>query len=316
MSDYVLGLDGGGTKTLLAIADRAGHVVFHARAAGIGPIENPDWAETLRTLTQSVAEYTSRIAYASFGMPSYGEMPAVSAAQEDAALAGSGFPHCVLNDVHTAFEGAFIGQPGVLLLAGTGSMVWAEDAAGKQIRVGGWGHGFGDEGSAFWIGQAAIAAFSHCLDGRGQDQAFADALAHRLGLPVENRADALTAWYYEGADPRVKVAALARDVDGLAEQGNATAKTILTQAAIHLSLHVRGAWRRLPSLPDRVWCGVGSIMNSGHVTDYLQTLLETPPISPALPPVGGALWRAATNAGWPMDSAWIDQLRTELSCQS
>lgn len=316
MSDYVLGLDGGGTKTVLALADRTGHVVFHARGAGIGPLENSQWQETLRALMQRAADYASRIAYASLGMPSYGEMPAVSAAQDAAAAAVSSFPHCVLNDVHTAFEGAFTGRAGVLLLAGTGSMVWAEDASGRQIRVGGWGHGFGDEGSAFWIGQAAITGLSHCLDGRGQDHDFADAMAGLLGLPVDKRAGALAEWYYGGADPRVKVAALARAVDGLAESGNATAKTILIQAAIYLSLHVRAAWRGLPSLPEGVWSGVGSTMNSRHVSRHLERLLETPPMAPSLPPVGGALWRAAIHAGWPVDAAWIDQLGTELSCQS
>jgi glucosamine kinase len=135
-------------------------------------------------------------------------------------------------------------------------------------------------------------------------------------LPHGGQAEALMAWYHADGDPRVKIAALAREVDRLAESGNATAKAILFEAAGHLSLLARAAWRRLPSLPAGVWSAVGSIMNSRHVTRHLIALLETPPVPAALPPVGGALWRAATNAGWAIGPDWVERLRTELSHQS
>ncbi|HEX3983427.1 MAG TPA: BadF/BadG/BcrA/BcrD ATPase family protein [Acidisoma sp.] len=316
MSDLVLGIDGGGTKTVLALADRAGHVVWQKRAPGIGPHENPAWLPTLQALMATASAYGDRVAYGAFAMPSFGEIDRVSAEQAAAAQQLGHFPHCVLNDVHAAFEGAFVGQPGVLLLAGTGSMLWAEDGAGAQIRVGGWGQGFGDEGSAFWIGRAAIAGLSQCLDGRAADPDFAAAMSRLLALPAEGQAEALLDWYCEVPDPRVKVASLAREIDRMAETGNATATTILTEAAAHLALHVRAAWQRLPTLPEGVWSAVGSIMNSRVVARHLVTLLDTPRVPAALPPVGGALWRAATNAGWAASPAWIDRLRTELSLQS
>lgn len=316
MTDLVLGIDGGGTKTELAIADRRGHLVLHRVGAGIGPIETPDWPEVLARLVREAEGFGPRIAYASFGMPSFGEIPAVASRQRQVAAALAAYPHCVLNDVHTAYEGAFLGRPGVLLLAGTGSMVWACNAAGRHIRVGGWGHGYGDEGSAFWIGQQGVAMLSHCLDGRAQDMDFAAAMVEHLNLPAEGCAEALADWYHNGPDPRVKVAALAAVVDQLANAGNATAKSILAQASAHLALHVRAAWNRLPSLPMGVWAAVGSVLRSRIIAEHLSRLLETAPTDPALPPVGGALWRAATNAGWAVDAAWIDRLRSEFPPQS
>jgi glucosamine kinase len=316
MTDLVLGIDGGGTKTELALADREGRLVLHRVGAGIGPIETPDWPEVLAQLMRNAENFSPRIAYASFGMPSYGEIPAVAARQRQVAAALGPSPHCVLNDVHTAYEGAFVGRPGVLLLAGTGSMVWACNATGRNIRVGGWGHGYGDEGSAFWIGQQAVAMLSHCLDGRAQDMDFAAAMVEHLNLPAEGCAEALADWYHNGPDPRVKVAALAEVVDGIANAGNATAKAILAQASAHLALHVRAAWNRLPSLPLGVWAAVGSVLRSRILAAHLARLLETMPTAPALSPVGGALWRAATNAGWPVDAAWIDRLRSEFPPQS
>lgn len=309
MSDLVLGIDGGSTRTALAVADREGRVLLHRRAGGIGPLETPGWPEILAWLMQQAEAYGPRIAYASFAMPRHGEIASVAAQQIAVAADLARVPHCVLNDAHTAFEGAFLGQPGVLMLAGTGSMVWARNAAGRHIRIGGWGHGFGDEGSAFWIGQEAIVMLSHGLDGRAQDVDFTVLMAGHLALPEEGRAEALLDWYHAGGDPRTKVAALARLVDRLADAGNATAKTILAEAAVHLAMHVRAAWRRFPSLPLGVWSAAGSIMQSRHVTGHLTRLLETHPRSPVLPPLGGALWRAATNAGWPVDAAWIGRLR-------
>lgn len=312
MTDFILGLDGGGTKTLLTLANRHGQVVYQRQMAGIGPIENSAWQETLACLLTAVSSAPGRIVFGVFGLPSYGEMPGIGNAQEEAVARLSFFPYDIINDVHAAFDGAFTGNPGTLLLAGTGSMVWAEDEAGTTIHVGGWGHGFGDEGSAFWIGHTAITAFSHCLDGRAEDAVFVEAMAFILALPATNRAAALSDWYYGKADARVKVAALARAIDSLANSGNATAKTILQQAADHLSRHVRAAWRLLPSLPTKGWSAVGSVMNSRHIIVHLEENLETSPLPPALPPVGGALWRAATNAGWQVDTAWIETLRAEL----
>ncbi|GAB0117103.1 N-acetylglucosamine kinase [Acidisoma sp. 7E03] len=313
MSDLVMGLDGGGTKTELAVADREGRVLLHRIGAGIGPIETPGWPGVLAHLVQELGPLAGRLREAAFGMPSYGEIPEVSEAQRAAAAACGIAAHSVINDVHLAYEGAFLGKPGVLLLVGTGSMVWACNAAGRHIRVGGWGHGYGDEGSAFWIGQQAVTMLSHCLDGRAQDMDFAAAMADHLGLAAEGRAEALGVWYYAHPDPRVKVAAVARMVDRLAEQGNATAKAILIQAAVHLAMHVRAAWNRLPSLPLGVWSAAGSVMQSRTLSTHLSRLLETAPVSPALPPVGGAVWRAATAAGWAVDAAWIDRLRDQLS---
>ena len=316
MTDLVLGLDGGGTKTELALADREGRVLLHRVGPGTGPLETPDWQQRLDKLVAETAPFRTRIAFAAFGMPSFGEISTISARQIEAAGTLSPHPHCVLNDVHAAYEGAFVGQPGVLLLAGTGSMVWAEDAAGQPLRVGGWGHGYGDEGGAFWIGRQAVAHLSHCLDGRAEDQDFAALMVAHLDLSAEASAEALASWYYADPDPRVRVAALARTVDGFAEQGNAAAEAILTEAAWHLARHVRAAWKRGPSLPAGRWSGAGSVLRSRTVSAHLARLLETTPIPAALPPVGGALWRAATNAGWAVDTAWIDRLRDQLLPQT
>jgi len=313
MSRLVMGLDGGGTKTLLALADREGRLALLERASGIGPIENPRWRETLAGLLARLGPHREEIAFGVFALPSYGEMAELSAAQ-DAALAGlAGFPHGLGNDVQIAFEGAFAGGAGVLLLAGTGSMAWAGDAQGRQIRVGGWGHGFGDEGSGFWIGREALGCMSRIIDGRLPDAAFAAPLAARLRLPGERQADALMTWFHGAANVRAAVAGLAGAVDDLAEHGNATAGELLQRAAAWLAEHVETAWRRLPSLPPGRWSIAGGVGQSRIVCECLARRLHAAPLPLELPPVGGALWHAAKQAGWPADATWIRQLARSLA---
>src|SRR5690625_7776141 len=70
------------------------------------------------------------------------------------------------SDVYAAHVGAFSGGPGLLISAGTGSMVLGVDSAGNRVRAGGWGYLYGDEGSATWIAREAIRAALQTTDGR------------------------------------------------------------------------------------------------------------------------------------------------------
>ena len=65
----------------------------------------------------------------------------------------------VVGDGPIALESAFGAGPGIIVIAGTGSIAYGRDANGTTARVGGWGFAVSDEGSAHWIGRAAIAAF-------------------------------------------------------------------------------------------------------------------------------------------------------------
>lgn len=302
---WVLGLDGGGSKTALAYVSGAGEVVGPLYAPGINPFDRPDWEALMRDFL-SAHPAPGPLVRASLGLPGYGESPAISAQQAAvcADLLGR-CPHSVMNDVEAAFVGAFAGGPGALLLAGTGSMVWAEDCSpqggARQLRVGGWGEGFGDEGSAYWIGRRALELASQALDGRHADTGFAGALLTPVlgGPPTQ---PGLLTWYYEQAHVRSGVAALARLVDGLADAGQPTARTILLEASRVLAQHVSAARRGLdrPALP---WSYAGSVLGSGTVLGALTTLLG-PPQPPALPPLGGALFHAASRAGFTTDTDW------------
>jgi N-acetylglucosamine kinase-like BadF-type ATPase len=75
-------------------------------------------------------------------------------------------PIDVVGDIQTALEAAFASGPGVIVIAGTGSIAYGRDQQGRIARAGGWGFAIGDEGSAHWIGRAAVSAVLRAADPR------------------------------------------------------------------------------------------------------------------------------------------------------
>ncbi|GHF38183.1 N-acetylglucosamine kinase [Deinococcus metalli] len=295
---WILGLDGGGSKTALAYLGPGGQVSGPYTAPGINPFDRPGWAADL-TAFLAAHPAPGPLAHATLGLPGYGESPAITAQQDEVCRSVLGVPHSTMNDVQAAFVGAFPDGVGALLLAGTGSMAWASDGA-RHVRAGGWGDGFGDEGSAYWIGRAALSLASQALDGRHPDAAFAqDLLCPLLGGKVTP--ERLLEWHHGLAHVRSGVATVARTVDQLAATGQATALALLQSAAHELARHVHAVRAQLdaPSLP---WSYAGSVTASRPLRDALVRELACEPTAPALPPLGGALYHAATRAGH--EPAW------------
>ncbi len=308
MPEWILGLDGGGTKTVLAVANRDGTVREVVAGAGINPFDNPVWQSELRRILDQVSLTPDQIAFSSFGMPGYGESESISAAQLAAARDWAGERIAVQNDVAVAFTGALAGQPGVLVLAGTGSMAWAENAD-RVIRVGGWGQGFGDEGSAHWIGLQALQKLSWSIDGRLLDGEFRRGLLEHVGI----KEGELIAWFYSLAHPRPKIAALAKVVDNLAGLGNLTAKHILLEAAQLLSQLGLAAQKQL-KLEQTSFSCAGSVFKSLMVRETVKHRLSTLGIwfEPVGSPLSGALFSAAQNAGWDVNQHWLKQINQNL----
>lgn len=309
MSGCVLGLDSGGSKTLLAIADRQGQVLTLQAGGGLDPTANPHWQRQLAACLQRASD--APLAAAVLGLPLHGEIAQYSAAQCEVARLALSCPVEVANDVRIAFDGAFTGESaGVLILAGTGSMAWAcrHEPGAQAVRVGGWGDIFGDEGSAYWIGAQALAVASRSLDGRARERRFTQALLDHLHLAP----DQLAGWVYERPNRRAEVAALAQHVSAWAAAGDGAAATLLATAAEHLAEHVSTAWAALGLQGAPVWRYAGGVFSNPSIIEQLTQRVGSAPLPRRLPPVGGALWRAAHNAGWNPDNSWIQRLSSSL----
>lgn len=307
----ILAIDGGGSKTILAMASRGGEIGTWLEGAGINPVDNADWRSNLAALFKAAGPDKARAELGVLALPSFGETEPVSVLQERTAAALLDCRHVLLNDVDAAHAGAFAGGSGVLILAGTGSMAWARDEEGQSIRVGGWGDAFGDEGSAYWIGREALACVSKALDGRLEASALTSRVFSCLGLDIRSPLDALLRWHIGLNHPRSEIAALATVIDDLAEGGDAVATGLLDCAADHLALHVEAAWRRLRQ-PSR-WSYAGGVFASRRILARLTERLGRQPDIPRLPPIGGALLRAARDLDWPVDEAWIERLGASIA---
>jgi N-acetylglucosamine kinase-like BadF-type ATPase len=159
---YFLGVDGGGSKTTAAIGDESR--ILATAAAGpsnIVRVGEPQARESLhqcvRQACAAAAITPAQIAHTCIGA-------AGAARPEIAALIRRALAEIlpsaidVVGDTQIAVEAAFDDGPGVIVIAGTGSIAYGRDAHGATARAGGWGFVISDEGSAHWIGRAAVTA--------------------------------------------------------------------------------------------------------------------------------------------------------------
>ena len=120
------------------------------------------------------------------------------------------------------------------------------------------------------------------------------------------------AWEF-APDSEFGFADLARTVDALADGGDATAIAILEEAAGFLA-DLGLAARRAFGQPSLAWSHAGSVFRSRLIREELEQRLG-PPAAPKLPPVGGALWRAAELTGWPVDAGFIRSVAAHFENQ-
>ena len=161
----------------------------------------------------------------------------------------------VLPDYVAAWWATTVGAPGILLIAGGGTVVYGRDAEGRDCRIGGWGHRLGDEGSAYWLGLEAVR---HCLrahDGLDQPGQLYGQVLSQLGRTSPREvADGI----YGGEIADDQVAAVAPTVVALAKGGDPTCRRLLEEASRHLAEMVSAAVRQLGPLPVWLWGGVAT----------------------------------------------------------
>jgi len=242
---HVLGIDAGGTKTVCLLADQSGAVLAESR----GPGANLHAAGELaveRVLQDVMGQAIGGRAIAPgaiclgiAGVDGNEEARTVCAMM---ARIGYGARTLVVNDALIALVSGAHDAPGIVIIAGTGSIVYGRNENGEAARAGGRGHMIGDEGSGYWIGREALAAVMRAADGRGpQTQLSSDILAY-FGIRDVSRLPRIV---YDRAHPRMAVAALGPLVQQVAARGDAVATRILERAAEELVLAAQSVTTRL-----------------------------------------------------------------------
>ena len=180
---YYLGIDGGGSKTTCAVGDETSLL---ARAdAGPSNITRVGETRARESLRQAVREACAsahidphQIQRACIGIAGAGREGVAATVRTIVAQMIPGEIE-VVGDTVTSVEAAFGAAPGVIVIAGTGSIAYGRNAQGRTARAGGWGFAVSDEGSAHWIGHAVVhdllRAIDQKLDNTNDIQAIADA---------------------------------------------------------------------------------------------------------------------------------------------
>ncbi|WP_050613430.1 N-acetylglucosamine kinase [Bacillus testis] len=241
----LLAIDGGGTKTAAVVTDGQGHILQEsiANASNYQAVGAYAAKQALLTAVSGVLPHASReiiaikkAVFALAGIDTEEDEKQVKALVQE-ALAELPITIQELhieNDCVSALLGATGHQPGVLLIAGTGSIACAHDGSGTVVRSGGWGHRAGDEGSGHWIGMEAIRAVFRIADGRErQPSILPELILHHFGFC---RTDQLYDWIYSGNDSVDEVARLAKHVEIACKDNDAVSKNILERAAEELML--------------------------------------------------------------------------------
>lgn len=241
---YIIGMDGGGTKTHAIIADLNGSV----RAEHIGGPSNfqiigvEKAAKTIYDLVKECCDSADcsigQINAVVLGLTGAGRSAdqerMAKGVQRYARSKKTKFKHVMVeSDARIALEGAFKGKPGIILIAGTGSIAFGKDSRGNVHRVGGWGRIIGDEGSGYFIGRYGLTAVAHHLDGRGEKTILTKMAEKKFGFTDQTAI--INAVYKNGFD----VASFAPLVLEGAKKKDGVSRMIVEYAVIQLSEHIR-----------------------------------------------------------------------------
>jgi len=310
----VLGIDGGQTSTRAAVADLGGHVLAQAQAGAWDNLSTEEKRQQCRAVLGELVRQIGakvpleQIRYAALGLTgAQGGAPIVKTWMREL------WPHLlgaeVYHDTRSNFWGADpYGKPGVLVIAGGGSIAWGFDRAGREAFAGGYGYLLDDVGSGYELGRRAVLAVLEAAQLRGPATGLSRALLDHLGLrqPWDLRMG-----FYDGLLDRHQVAALVPVVARVAREGDEVAGHILGDGGAALAGLAVAVMHQLEFWDAPVY-PTGGVFRVGPVHEaFRQALSRQAPKAevrlPRLEPLGGTLVLALELAG-PVQPAQIEYL--------
>jgi N-acetylglucosamine kinase-like BadF-type ATPase len=298
---YLLGVDGGATKTLAAVLDLHGGGLWLAHGGpsnedAVGP------AAAVQTLLQCADEALARsgiseeqldaAVVAVAGTDTHAVAEHMRSARSESWI--------VVNDVVGAWATATGGEPGVAVIAGTGSNAFGVGRAGETWRAGGWGHLLGDEGSGYWFGIQSIKAALRDREASGPATSLSDALPAFFGV---ESVEALANQVYSKPLSKGEIAAFATEAARIAAAGDEVARELYERGARELGAQITTVIR-MTGLDGEFPVGlIGSVYKAGvlYIDPLARAVHERSPgarvAAVEMAPVGGSLLLALRACG-------------------
>ncbi|HVO59535.1 MAG TPA: BadF/BadG/BcrA/BcrD ATPase family protein [Terriglobales bacterium] len=272
-----LGIDAGGSKTTCVVGDETS-VLATATTEGSNVIRWGE-AEARRQLDEAISQACASadvkladVRRICIGMAGAAR-PAISSIVKNMVAEIYPGEIEVVGDMVIAMQAAFEKKPGVVVIAGTGSIAYGRNKDGQTARAGGWGYAISDEGSGNWIGRNAVSGVMRAQD---EDEASPTGLALSI----------LHAWHLQTLDELVRAANASPSPDfsnlfphvlAAADGGDPIARTVLTQAGAELAGLAKIVTARLfeesPNVPVAMSGGV--FRNSALVRNVFYNSLRS-----------------------------------------
>jgi len=308
---FVVGMDGGATKTAAMLSDLAGQVLAEETGGPsnpqvVGAEKSADViVDLLEKLCSKAKCETNEVLFTVAGLAGAGRegdkervrsAVVAEAKKRKVAIGQVG----IESDGRISLEGAFKGRPGIILIAGTGSFSLAKDHKGGIHRAGGWGRVVGDEGSGYVIGRDGLNAVAKHLDGRSKATILTKLVDERLGLSSQEKI--INGVYRENFD----VARVAPLVIEAAEGKDTECARILNKATFELFEHVRTLVNKIEESSrarSKISLSfVGSLISNDNIYRKILThkitfsLPQVNVIAPEAPPAYGAVLLSIQSA--------------------
>lgn len=298
---FVMGIDGGATKTLAAVLDLESKALHLGHA---GP-SNEDAVGAQRAVQALMEAADQAIGRAGISREDLSAAVLAVAGTDTSAVTRHVRNACndqwiVVNDVVAAWAAATGAQPGIGAISGTGSNVFGMGPAGRVWRAGGWGHLLGDEGSGYWLGIESIKAALHDREASGPDTALSAAACAFFG---RGSVEEVAALVYSKPLTKGEIAAFATEAAKLAARGDAVARELYGNGARELAGQILVVIRQTGLTGSFPVGLIGSVFKAGPVfvqplTEAVQEFMPGARVSVVeMAPAGGSLLLAARACG-------------------
>lgn len=305
--NYLIGVDGGGSKTSAILARMDGRI--SGRGSGGSSNYHAVGIETACASLDAALHAAFRdaaldsdpalVRMACFGLAGVDRPEDQAPLRAWAARSWPGMPVMFVSDARLVLAAGTPDGWGIGVVSGTGSIVYGRNPQGQTARAGGWGYLLGDEGSGYDIALHALRSVMRAADGRAPQTALSDLILAHWSLA---KAQDLVSFIYRPVVTKTDIAALAVLVEQAASQGDPVARGILGHAAHELALAASVVFNHL-ELPSPTPCAlVGGVLTRGNVVveefsaSARELGMQLSPLQQVIEPALGAVWLANDQA--------------------